>query len=113
MTKKGIFWDVDGSLGGVTNSYTTWNDRFTVHSSLAYPTSRWWHHESKSILATVLESERAPALERRIHNCPVPFREYGIVLSVPHEAFLRQLNVTNLDTAGEQTIMLERRSIYG
>ncbi|CAJ1425210.1 unnamed protein product, partial [Effrenium voratum] len=130
--KKDIFWDLDGSLTGTANSYTSWADTFNLgHSGCVYTQIRYntsedgsvgestWYSDTDMISDEPSIFSSSPDLyqhEVRNHTfmtCTTPIRKLGIAWPEPQEVFLRQLTVTNLDTGLFQQHEFEKLELVG
>jgi hypothetical protein len=142
--KKGIYRDIDGSLTGVQNSYTTWADRHnivegvceltqglqnysveenliqhkdilginiklgTMHDTGARDESDTWFHVSQN-LGSLIHSRRLYSFI----TCTLPIRKIELLFPEPEEVYLRQMNITNLDTGLTQVYEYEQLEKFG
>jgi len=130
--KKDIYWDLDGSLTGEPDTYTTWADAFNLqHPGCNYTQvlfnqtgedtfeeNTWYSFEDiitdqKSIFKT------SPGIfQHRLRNhtfmtCKTPVRKLNIAWPEPFEVHLRELIVKNQDTGLWHPHEYEKLELYG
>eukprot|EP00931_Biecheleriopsis_adriatica_P101149 TRINITY_DN76357_c0_g1_i1.p1 TRINITY_DN76357_c0_g1~~TRINITY_DN76357_c0_g1_i1.p1 ORF type:complete len:5100 (-),score=780.62 TRINITY_DN76357_c0_g1_i1:121-13482(-) len=134
VQKKGIYWDLDGSITGMAGSYTTWADKYNIDStactvedalSNTLPNTSaelpgTMHSsgglDSSASIFHVVQNENSVIHSRRDYafiTCSRPIRKMEIVFPEPMEVALRQLNVTNLGTGLTQVLEFEDKELFG
>lgn len=135
VLKKGIFWDLDGTLTGTPNSYTTWADKHLLGMPTCSVTeaakgvsvgSRWdpvgglgtEGTDSGGVDPNDSIFHVVPALihSRRDFSfvtCTTPIRKMNVAYAEPAEIVLRQLNVTNKETGFTHVHEYEEREVFG
>eukprot|EP00928_Gymnodinium_smaydae_P019285 TRINITY_DN17388_c0_g3_i1.p1 TRINITY_DN17388_c0_g3~~TRINITY_DN17388_c0_g3_i1.p1 ORF type:complete len:4123 (+),score=973.55 TRINITY_DN17388_c0_g3_i1:156-12371(+) len=140
--KKGIYHDIDGSLVGTADSYTTWADKFNLKNPACTATEGVKGHscgdewqegalvksstgaqsyfggfggEDSGSIFKVMQG-KALVHSRRdwcFITCTKPIRKFEIAYPEPAEVYLRQLNITNLDTGLTHVYEFEDKEIFG
>ncbi|CAK9106424.1 Fibrocystin-L (Polycystic kidney and hepatic disease 1-like protein 1) (PKHD1-like protein 1) (Protein D86) [Durusdinium trenchii] len=130
--KKDILWDLDGTLTGTADSYTSWADAFNLghpdcaYTQITYNTSEdgtqtettWYSSTGTTSDEPSIFFSGADIYQHEVRNhtfmtCTTPIRKFGIAWPEPQEVHLRQLTVTNLDTGLFQQHEFEKNEIFG
>lgn len=130
--KKDIYWDLDGSLTGEPDSYTSWADAFNLqHPGCNYTQvlfnqsedgtfeeTTWYSYEDKITDAKSIFFTNPGIFQHRVRNhtfmtCTTPIRKLNIAWPEPQEVHLRELIVLNQDTGLWQPHEYEKLELYG
>eukprot|EP00931_Biecheleriopsis_adriatica_P097950 TRINITY_DN7183_c0_g1_i1.p1 TRINITY_DN7183_c0_g1~~TRINITY_DN7183_c0_g1_i1.p1 ORF type:complete len:7010 (+),score=1122.12 TRINITY_DN7183_c0_g1_i1:2657-21031(+) len=134
--KKDIFWDQDGTLTGIPDSYHTWADAFNLdHESCTYTRLSWntsgESDDTEDLTQSVWSSATGMSTEGqslfysspdhfqhslRNHtflSCTKPIRKLNIAWPEPQEVHLHELTVKNLGTGLSQDHHYEKLELYG
>ncbi|CAE8614080.1 unnamed protein product [Polarella glacialis] len=136
VMKKGIYWDIDGTLTGVVNSYTTYADAFNLDQPGCVTTQNriaatndeldigelntWPMSTTGGILDdsdSIFYAAKGVLIHSRRNysfiTCTTPIRKFSVAWPEPQEVYLRQLTVTNVDTGRFQQIEFEDKEVFG
>eukprot|EP00929_Paragymnodinium_shiwhaense_P097871 TRINITY_DN5945_c0_g1_i2.p1 TRINITY_DN5945_c0_g1~~TRINITY_DN5945_c0_g1_i2.p1 ORF type:complete len:5466 (+),score=1278.01 TRINITY_DN5945_c0_g1_i2:78-16475(+) len=132
--KQGIYWDLDGTLTGVPDSYTTWADPFNqdadgcdlidgltdgeANTSMVAPEmshSSGGEDTGSSIFHTVTSGASTLHSKRdfKFITCRQPIRRMEVLFPEPYDVILRQLNVTNPTSGRAQQIEYSVKDLWG
>eukprot|EP00928_Gymnodinium_smaydae_P008245 TRINITY_DN12998_c0_g1_i1.p1 TRINITY_DN12998_c0_g1~~TRINITY_DN12998_c0_g1_i1.p1 ORF type:complete len:1098 (-),score=241.77 TRINITY_DN12998_c0_g1_i1:194-3487(-) len=140
--KKGIYHDMDGSLVGKADSYTTWADKHMLKmpgcsytegvanvscgdewqegtlvrsSTGAQSYSGGYGGEDSGSIFKVIQGKSLLHSRRDwcFITCDKPIRKFTIAYPEPEWVYLRQLNITNLDTGLTHVYEFEEKEVFG
>jgi hypothetical protein len=126
--KKGIFYDMDGSLSGTPKSYTTWADKQIINTpccttiqGTTRPVYPDWpefafnetYEDSGSIFYVYHKKLIHTRRDHAFVTCTNPIRKLEIAWPGPEQVVLRQLNSTNLETGLTHVHEYEPNEVWG
>jgi hypothetical protein len=133
--KKGIFHDMDGTLTGTPDSYTTWADAHNQIdgscTTIQAPFKDWPDLGMGMAASTLHDSGGTDESDGMFHimqnpaslihsrrnyshiTCTKPLRKFEIAYPEPAEVYLRQLMATNKDTQKTHIFEYEYKEIFG
>lgn len=133
VQKKGIFHDLDGTLTGTPESYTTWADKHnlgqqgcqvipglvnvTPDETMGLPSPNGPDSGGLDMTDSIFHVIQGGLLHSRrdfsFITCTQPIRKFEIAYPEPWDVYLRQLNITNMDTNYTHIYEYETKEVFG